>query len=253
MLVDTHCHLDFPEFDQDRDGVILRAKEKGITSFINIGSSLEGSKKSVELAARYKPVYATVGIHPHDADTAGEDAVTLIKALAAKSKVVAIGEIGLDYYKNYSRAQSQRKLFSGLASLAKELNLPMVIHNRQASEDTMAVLRPLLPHKIVMHCFAGDEAFLRHILGLGFFVSFTCNITYKKADALRALVKAAPLERMFLETDAPFLSPENHRGRRNEPMYIEVLAAEVARIKGIGKEEVAKVTTENATAFFNLQ
>ncbi|MEW6075453.1 MAG: TatD family hydrolase [Candidatus Omnitrophota bacterium] len=253
MLVDTHCHLDFPEFDQDRDDVILRAKEKGITSLINIGSSLNGSRKSVELAARYEPVYATVGIHPHDADAAGEDIVSLIRELAAKAKVVAIGEIGLDYYKNYSRSQNQYTLFSGLASLAKELDLPMVIHNRQAPEDTMAVLKPLLPHKIVMHCFAGDEAFLKHILDLGFFVSFTCNITYKKADALRALVKAAPLERMFLETDAPFLSPEGRRGRRNEPMYIEALAGEVARIKGISKEEVARATTENAVSFFNLQ
>ncbi|RJO65337.1 MAG: TatD family deoxyribonuclease [Candidatus Omnitrophota bacterium] len=253
MLVDTHCHLDFPEFDQDRDGVILRAKEKGITSIINIGSSLNGSRKSVELAACYEPVYAAVGIHPHDADTAGEEAVSLIRALAGKSKVVAIGEIGLDYYKNYSRTQNQYRLFSGLASLAKELNLPMVIHNRQASDDTIAVLKPLLPHKIVMHCFAGDESFLKHILDLGFFVSFTCNITYKKAAVLRELVKTVPLERMFLETDAPFLSPEGYRGRRNEPMYIDTLAEEVARIKGIRKEDVARATTENATAFFNLQ
>jgi TatD DNase family protein len=252
MLIDTHCHLDFPEFNQDRDEVIRRAREQDIGYIINIGSSLKGSAASLELSQKYGFIYATVGIHPHEADSFNpKDEVTL-RELAGKNKVVAIGEIGLDYYRNYSEAENQKKLFFSLINLAKNLNLPLVVHSREASGDTLAALREFMPLRAVVHCFSGDKDFLKDCLELGFSVSFTCNITYKKADRLREIVNLAPLDRIFLETDAPYLSPENLRGRRNEPLNVKLLAEEIARIKNTTKEEVASVTTANARRFFNL-
>ncbi len=252
MLVDTHCHLDFPEFDPDRSEVIERAKNDGIGYIVNIGSSLEGSKKALELSREYNFVYASVGLHPHEADKFNDGAKAVIAELAKNDKVAAIGETGLDYYKNYSKAENQKVLFKYLIKLAKDLNLPLVIHSRKAQEDTLNILKSELPVKAVVHCFSGDESFLKRCLDSGFLVSFTCNITYKKAQGLRDLVKSAPLESMMLETDAPFLPPEGLRGRRNEPAYVKLLADEVARIKGISVEEVSAITTENARRFFNL-
>jgi TatD DNase family protein len=252
MLIDTHCHLDFPEFDSDRDEVIRRSQENGVGYIINIGSSLQGSRASVELSKKYPCVYATVGLHPHEADRPEQNIEPVLSGLAKNDKVVAIGEIGLDYYKNYSRPENQKPLFISLVSLAKDLGLPLVIHNRQAQADTLGILKKAMPIKAVVHCFSGNENFLKECLDLGFFISFTCNITYKKADMQRALVKEAPLERLMLETDAPFLSPEGFRGRRNEPLYVKHLAAEIGRIKGIPVTEVEQATTQNAKVFFRL-
>ena len=252
MLVDTHCHLDFPEFDQDRDEVIKRANLSGIDYIINIGSSIEGSRKSLELAKKYACIYAAIGIHPHEADRSGKEAVREIRKLASGDKVVAIGEIGLDYYRNFSRQENQQPLFISLIELTKELGLPLVLHSRQAEEDTLKILRRYLPLNAVVHCFSGNESFLKQCLELGFFVSFTCNITYKKAENLRIVAKATPLDRIMLETDCPYLSPEGQRGKRNEPQAIKLLAEEIARIKAISAEEVANITTANAKRFFKL-
>jgi TatD DNase family protein len=252
-FVDTHCHLDFPEYDTDRDEVIQRARNQAVSYIINIGSSLEGSKKALELTKQYDFIYATVGFHPHEADKFDEKTESTLWDFARQDKVVAIGEIGLDYYKNYSKAENQRAVFVTLLKIARELNLPVVIHNRQAEDDTLKILKAAMPQKLVVHCFSGDTDFLKTCLGLGFYISFTCNITYRKADRLRELVGVTPLERLMLETDAPFLPPEGLRGRRNEPIYVKLLAEEIARIKGISLEEVAKVTTENAKRFFSLR
>lgn len=252
-LVDTHCHLDFPDFDQDRKQVIERARNQGLDYIINIGSSIEGSKKSLELSQQYDFIYAAVGLHPHEADKFNQQTKDVLEELARKDKVVAIGETGLDYYKNYSKAENQKSLFISLIQLAKDLSLPLVIHNRQAQEDVLRILKQALPQKAVVHCFSGDERFLKECLELGLFISFTCNITYKKAQGLRALVKLVPLDRLMLETDAPFLPPEGFRGKRNEPLYVKYLAQEVAKIKEISVDEVARVTTENAREFFKLK
>jgi TatD DNase family protein len=252
-FIDTHCHLDFPEFNQDRDAVIRRAKAEGIDYIINIGSSLKGSKASLELSRKYDFIYATVGIHPHDADSVNKEIKSEIEGLAGKEKVVAIGEIGLDYYRNFSRAENQKPLFNFLLNLGKDLNLPLVIHCRLAEDDTLKILKQNMPLNAVVHCFSGNEAFLKECLDLGLFISFTCNITYKKAQNLRDLVQVTPLERVFLETDAPYLSPEGFRGKRNEPMQVKILAEVIARIKQIGTEDVARVTTENAKRFFNIK
>ncbi|MDP2937623.1 MAG: TatD family hydrolase [Candidatus Omnitrophota bacterium] len=273
MLADTHCHLDFPEFDADRDEVIKRAKNEDIGYIINIGSSLLGSKKALELSQQYDFIYATVGLHPHEADKFDDEIRASIEKLAREDRVVAIGETGLDYYKNYSKTENQKTLFRYLVKLAKDSGLPLVIHSRQAQEDTLKILNEVLPIKAVVHCFSGDEDFLRKCLDLDFFISFTCNITYpaklskngrdpacgnkpverdNRAQNLRTLVKLTPLDRLMLETDAPFLSPEGLRGKRNEPAYVKFLAEEIARIKEIAFEEVARVTTDNARRFFNL-
>lgn len=253
MLIDTHCHLDFPEFDQDRDEVIRSLGDNGISYVINVGSSLEGSRQSLKLAERFACVYATVGIHPHEADKYSEESRKPIEELAKKDKVVAVGEIGLDYYKNYSSPKNQLLLFTSLVGLAKSLGLPVVIHSRQAQNDTLKVLKEAMPLEAVVHCFSGDDNFLKDCLGLGFFVSFTCNITYKKADGLRSLAKSVPQDKLMLETDAPFLAPEGLRGRRNEPKYVKILAEEIAAIKGISFEEISRVTSENAKRFFRLK
>lgn len=252
MLVDTHCHLDFPEFDPDRDEVIRRAKDNNVDFIINIGSSVEGSRRSVELSRRYPNIFSVVGIHPHEADTFSNSQREAVRELAADNKVVAIGETGLDYFKNFSQSSNQRLLFSSLLELAGEFNKPLVIHTRQAESDTLEILKNAMPLRAVVHCFSGDKSFLDECLKMGFFISFTCNITYKKADDLRKLVKAIPLERMMLETDAPYLSPDGFRGKRNEPMQIKLLAEFVARLKGTSLDEVAARTTENARNFFRF-
>lgn len=260
MFIDTHCHLDFPEFDKDREQVIQAAKQAGVDYIINIGSSLEGSKKSVALAKEHTDIYVTVGIHPHEADSFNEQKELAIRELLREEKVVAIGEIGLDYFlpagrqgKNYSQPQNQKILFKSLLGIAKDSGLPLVLHIRQAQTEVLEIIKDNLPLKAVVHCFSGDEDFLRKCLELSFFISFTCNITYPKAQNLRNLVKVTPLERLLLETDAPFLAPQELRGRRNEPAFVKLLAQEIAKLKAISLDEVASVTTANAKQFFNLR
>ena len=253
MFIDTHCHLDFPEFDSDREEVIERCKKNGIDYIINIGSSVSNSEASLLLAKSYDCIYATAGIHPHEADNFKPEWLDSIRRMAGEQKVVAIGEIGLDYYKNYSRKDNQLSLFKELVVLAKEFNLPLVIHSRQAEADTLRILKEVIPGKIVVHCFSGDQNFLKECLALGFYISFTCNITYKKAQGLRDIVKLAPLERMFLETDAPYLPPEGLRGKRNDPLNVKYVAQEIANIKQETIDRVAEVTTVNAKGFFDLK
>jgi TatD DNase family protein len=252
MLIDTHCHLDFPAFEPDRDQVIRRALEAGINYFINVGATLESSSAACALADRYSQVYATVGVHPHDADTFDSKAENRLKSLASEKKVVAIGETGLDYYRNLSSPENQRQAFFRQMALAKDLNLPLVIHCRLAEAETLQILKSLLPLQAVVHCFSGDENFLKACLDCGFFISYTCNITYKKSSALREMVGLTPLDRLMLETDAPYLSPEGFRGKRNEPAQIKLLADEVSRIKGVSFAKIANQTTQNAKDFFKL-
>lgn len=253
QLIDTHCHLDFPEFDKNRVDVIERARGKGVYCAINIGSSVEGSRKSVELSRKSDYFYSTVGIHPHEADAIGDDAVGIIRNLAKEERVVAIGEIGLDYFKHFSKPENQLPLFISQLRLAKELNLPLVLHTREAKVDTLRILKEAMPLKAVVHCFSGDKDFLNECLDLGLFISFTCNITYKKAAGLRDMVKLTPIDRLMLETDAPYLSPEGFRGIVNEPMQIRLLAEFISNLRGEGLEEIASKTTENAVRFFNLR
>lgn len=251
-LIDTHAHIDYPDFEQDRDAMISRAFDAGIKYIINVGPTIEGSVNSVALAAKYPGVFAAVGIHPHDADTTPVGYADVITGLCSQKKVVALGEIGLDYCKNYSKPENQRELFKTLLTVAKKVNLPVVLHSRQADHDTLSIVKDCMPLKAVVHCFSGDERFLQDCLSLGFMISFTCNITYKKAESLRQVVRNVPLERMMLETDAPYLSPEGYRGKRNEPLFVRHLAEQIALLRGISLEEICRVTTANAKIFFNL-
>ncbi|MFH0876681.1 MAG: TatD family hydrolase [Candidatus Omnitrophota bacterium] len=255
MLIDTHCHLDFPQFDADRDYVLKRAHEAGVDIVVNIGSSLRGSLESVRLARHYPEVFASVGLHPHDAKDFSQDSFAKIKALAQEKKVVAIGEVGLDYFRNLSEPKVQEDVFRRFLALAGEVNLPLIVHCRQAEDEILQIFQESQSLKIpgvVVHCFSGSQDFLQKCLDLGFFVSFTCNITYKKSVALKELVRVAPLDRIFLETDAPYLPPEGKRGMRNEPAAVRDLAQEIAWLKGIDFEMVCAQTTQNAKQFFKI-
>lgn len=253
MLIDTHCHLDFPEFSSDLPDVVKRAQESGVNYMINVGSSLQGSINSVNLANTYPNIFAAAGCHPHDSRDFSEEDLEKIKSLAKSDKVVAIGEIGLDYYRNLSPQAEQKKVFISLLRLAKDLGLPAVIHSREAREDTLQIMGEEGIKNAIVHCFGGDMIFLEACVKMGYFISFTCNVTYKKAQNIRDAVKSAPLERICLETDAPYLSPEGRRGKRNEPAFVRGLAEEVAGIKGLSVEEIAQATTQNAKSFFNLK
>ncbi len=255
MIIDTHCHLDFSEFDSDRPQALAAAKAAGVEVLIDVGSSLEGSRRAVALSRQYAEVFATVGIHPHDAKTCDEAAFAEIEKLVREPKVVAIGEVGLDYYRNLSEPAAQREVFGRFLALAARAVKPLVVHCRNAESDMLRMLTPEAMKGIpgiVVHCFSGSRDFLSACLDMGFFVSFTANITYKKADSLRDLVRSVPLERMFLETDAPYLSPEGKRGRRNEPANVVEVAREISRIKGVDIAAVCAETTENARRFFKI-
>lgn len=251
-MIDTHCHLDFPDFNDDRDIVVKRAKEAGIEYIVNVGASLESSRASLDLARKYEFIYCAVGVHPHEADAVNARIKSGIEALSRQDKVVAIGETGLDYYRNYSGHDNQKALFIWLIELGKKRGFPLVIHNRQADEQVLNILREHQVSKGVVHCFSGSEDFLKGCLDLGLFISFTCNITYKKAENLRRLIELIPVERIMLETDAPYLSPDGFRGRRNEPVNVKYAALEIAKLKGLSLEEAGKITTDNARRFFNF-
>lgn len=255
MLIDTHCHLDFKDFENDRNVVIERSRANGIRFIINVGSSLEGTRRSIELAEKNDFIYAAVGIHPHEADNFKEGDLDFFVKLLDMPKVVAVGEIGLDYYKNVSSKDNQKKLFIKLLGKAKDRDLPVIIHDREAHKDILIILKDIMGNSIkgVMHCFSGDERFLEKCLGIGLFVSFTCNLTFKNAVKLREIAKLVPMDRLLLETDAPFLAPQIFRGRRNEPGYVRYLAEEIVKIKDLSFEEVADITTDNAKRLFELR
>ena len=255
MLIDTHCHLDFKDFEADRNTVLKRSRDSGVGVIINVGSSIEGTARSIKLAAENDFVYAAAGIHPHEADRVAETDIKLFAEFLSKPKVVAVGEIGLDYYRNISSKDNQKKLFGELLLKAKEKSLPLIIHNRESHQDMMDILSNVMGSSVsgVMHCFSGDETFLKKCLDMGFFISFTCNITYKNAEKLREVAKLVPMDRLLIETDAPFLAPQDFRGKRNEPAYVRYVAEEIVRIKGMSFEEVAMVTTYNAQRLFKIE
>lgn len=255
-LIDSHAHLDFPDFDQDRDAVLRAAAEVGVETIITIGAGdgVGSSRKAIELAEEAPQLYATVGIHPHDAKLLNEKTLADLQALVERSdKVKAIGEIGLDFAKMRSEKTIQIKAFREQLQLALDLNLPVVIHDREAHAETLALLREKTrPAGGVLHCFSGDLRLAEDALALGFFISIPGVVTFKNARTLTEVVRTIPLERMVLETDCPFLAPEPHRGKRNQPAYVRHVAEAVARLRGLTCDDVARVTTQNAARLFNL-
>ena len=255
MLIDTHCHLDFPEFSNDLEDILKRALKADVKYMINVASSLEGSRASAKLSSSIDCVFASLGIHPHHADMAKEEDLKVIEELFnSNKKAVAIGEVGLDFYRNLSSKERQKKLFLSFLELKKKLNLPIIIHSRDSAKETLDILKEevSLPIDGVMHCFSQDTDYMKKVLDLGLHISFTCNLTFKNASRLREVAKCVPLERLLLETDAPFLAPQEFRGQRNEPAYIVYLVDIFSEILKIPKEKVAEVTTENADKLFKL-
>lgn len=256
MLIDTHAHLDFSDFDAEREEVIARAAEAGVKHIINVSSDLRGCLASLELIKKYENIFASIGIHPHSAAQINEEDFQRIPGFLKNKKVVAVGEVGLDYYRNLSPHDKQRELFSRFIGLSLDSQLPLIIHSREAEADTISILKSGAAGaniKGVVHCFSGSRNFCQECLDLGLYISFTCNVTYKKSEALRELVKYIPSDRLLLETDCPYLSPEGMRGKRNEPTNVKLLAQFIADLKGCSLEEIAKNTTDNAIRLFRLE
>jgi len=253
IFIDTHAHLDFPEYSSDLEAVIGRAAEAGIRFLIDVGTDPHKSARAVEIAEKYDGVFAAVGVHPHYAGKMTEEDWHHLEALVSHRKVVAIGEIGLDYYRLASPKDEQKALFLRLITLARNVPLPVIIHSRDAHEDTLAILKESAGHLVgVMHCFSGDESLAREVLEMGFYISFAGNITFPKAEGLRRVARFVPIERLLLETDSPFLAPQVHRGKRNEPAWVIELAKALAEIKDLSLEDVARITTLNAYQLFGV-
>jgi len=254
-LVDSHCHLDFNRFDKDREAVIAAAEKAGLVAIINPGVSLETSRAAVTLAEKYPLVYAAVGVHPHDAKTFTPQTAAELRKLARRPKVVAIGEIGLDYYRNLSPHDIQRQAFTAQLELAAELNLPVIIHNREATEDTFAILQDWTAgarrnQRGVLHSYSAGPEWLEPTLELGFSIGISGPVTFPQARRLQRVAQTVPLERLLVETDAPFLTPSPHRGRRNQPAYVRYVAEKIAELRGIPLQQLGEQTTQNVFELF---
>jgi TatD DNase family protein len=240
------------EFDADRDEALARAKAAGIELMVTVGYHLEASQKAVEAAQRYPQVYASVGVHPHDArhyDDATEEALL---SLAKHQKVVAIGEAGLDFYRDRSPRVAQAEAFRRQIRLAKEQHLPLIVHDREAHRETMQILKEEQAEAVVLHCFSGDLAMAEEAWARGYYISIAGPVTYPKNEALREVVRKARPDRLVLETDCPYLPPQAFRGQRNEPAHLLHTAHEVARLLGMSLDELGRLTTENARRLFRL-
>jgi TatD DNase family protein len=258
-LIDSHAHLDMPHFDADRDAVIARAKEAGVTAMLTLGVDGPSSQRAVELARQYDGVYAAVGIHPHEAKHATPEVYKVLMGLARereRSHLIAWGEIGLDYHYDHSPRDMQQREFRRQIRMARELDLPVCIHSRDAHDDVIAILdeEMAIDAGVVMHCFSGDEQVARRCLDLGYYLSFAGPVTFTNARTLPAVVPLVPDDRLLIETDSPYLSPHPWRGRehRNEPARVVIIAARLAELRGISVEDVGRVTTHNFQRLFPL-
>ncbi len=252
MLVDSHCHLDFPEFSPELDAVLLRARNAGVGHFLTISTGLKRFLAVRAVAETAADIHCTVGVHPHEAAEEPLDGPDVLLAHSAHRKVVGFGESGLDFYYNHSPREAQIANFRAHIAAAREANLPLVVHTRDAEDDTIAILteeQAAGAFSGVIHCFTGTARLAGAALELGFYISVSGIATFKKADVLRATLKEVPLNRLLVETDAPYLAPQPTRGKRNEPAYIVHTAAMLAELKGISSAEMADATTEN---FFRL-
>ncbi len=263
MFIDTHAHLNFPEYKGEVGAVIARAKSCGVGKIINVGVDLETSKKSVELARHYPEIYASIGLHPHSSLDLDMEVRPYLTTLAGHKKVVAVGEIGLDYYylkrsskfANCPKRDDQIFCFEQMLDLALELRLPVIVHSREADTDIYAILKSYSGAlRGVIHCFSGDYDFAKKMLDLNFLISFTGNITYKKPnDEVLEAIKKIPLGSIMIETDCPYLAPEPYRGQRNEPAYVIEVAQKIADIKKIPLATVENSTTKKAIQFFGIE
>ena len=259
MLIDSHVHLDDARYNPDRAEIFSRAQEAGVEAFITIGCDLATSRAAVELADRHENIYATVGVHPHEVKHIEDPWYQELRELAKHPKVVGYGEIGLDFHYDHSPREIQRQRFREQIQLAKEIQLPMVIHTREAQNDTITILQEEHALEVggVFHCFSGDAWLAKEALDLGFYLSFSGIITFPNASMLREIVQTVPEDRLLIETDAPYLTPVPFRGKRNESAYVKKVAEKIAEVrKGTAPsalEQIAEITTSNAKRLFNLR
>lgn len=254
MFFDSHAHLDDERFDKDRDNVIKRAKQNKIQYILNPGADLNTSIRAVNLAEKYPMIYAAVGVHPHNVKDMDEDTIEILKALSNREKVVAIGEIGLDFHYNHSPRDDQRKWFRKQIELAKEVNLPIIIHDREAHGEIFNILKgyDVANSGCVMHCYSGSVEMAREYVKMGVYISLAGPVTFKNARKAYEVAKEIPLEWLLIETDSPYLTPTPYRGKRNEPAYVRYVAQKIAEAKEISVEEVAHQTTLNTKKLFRL-
>jgi len=252
-LIDSHCHLDFPDFADELDAVVERASAAGVERIVTIGTKVGTTGQLVEIAERHKGVFFTVGTHPHEAARPDAEDYDAMRRFAAHEKCVGIGEAGLDYHYNFAPPELAKLVFRGQIALARELALPLVVHTREAEDDTAAILTDEMGKggfSAIMHCFTSSRALAEAALGLGFMISFSGVVTFKNSGDLRAIARDAPLDRILIETDAPYLAPAPYRGKRNEPAYVAETARVVADAKGLAIDEIAEATRANALRIF---
>jgi TatD DNase family protein len=253
MLIDSHAHLEMKEFDSDREEVIRRARKEGINYIITVGTNLFFSRKAVSLAHQYENIYAAIGVHPHDVAKTSNKTFDNLRLLASEKKVIAYGEIGLDFFRNVSPYEKQFEMFNQQLELVKELNLPVIIHDREAHKEILQMVKASGLRHGVFHCFSGDYNMAKECMDLGFYISVPGVVTFNKADKMHNVVRHIPLDFLLLETDCPYLAPVPHRGKRNEPSFIIHTAKKVAEIKGMDWEDVAQKTTLNTKKLFRLE
>jgi TatD DNase family protein len=253
-LIDTHCHLTFEGLAENVAAVIERSKAAGVTGWITVGTDPQHNRKAIELAERFENMYAAVGIHPHDAKTVTADILKELRELTHSNKVVAIGETGLDYHYNFSSHDEQRKVFAEHLKIAAELNLPVIIHCREAFDETMEILEQFGDaKKVVFHCFSGSAEQVKIVLDCGFYISFTGVVTFKNAEKTRRAAEVVPLDRLMVETDCPYMSPEPMRKQKiNEPALMIHTARRLAELKGIGLGDFAEAVTATSKTFFGI-
>lgn len=257
VLVDSHAHIGARAFNKDRNEVVERARKAGVAAIVDVGSDLESSETAIALTQQYEEVYAVVGFHPHNAAGMANGDVDKLAGLAAEPKVVAIGEIGLDFYRNLSPQDDQVDALERQLALAEELGLPVVIHSRNAHEEVLGILtrwagRSRLDRPLgVLHCFSGDTSLAEKYVDMGFFISIAGPVTYRNSHAPE-IARNVPLEKLVIETDCPYLAPEPYRGKRNEPSYVSLVADRIGQIRGMPREAVAEQTVENALRLFRL-
>ncbi len=251
-MIDTHCHLDMKEFDPDRDAVIRRAREAGFEALVTVGSDLDGTIRAMKIAEKYDFIYASIGIHPHDAGHFTDKTYSDLFEWSKKEKVVAIGETGLDYHYDHSPREIQQEVFRRHLRLAGETGLPVIIHTREAKEDTLRILRESGINNGVIHCFSGDAEMAEEAMEMGFYISFAGPVTFKKAAGLKETALIIPDDYLLTETDAPYLSPVPFRGKRNEPAYMEHTLRHIADLRGISFDDAARITTLNAKRLFGI-
>ena len=252
-LFDTHAHYDSRQFDPDRDVVLSALPGQGVELVVNPGCDLPSSRKAIEIAERYPFVYAAVGVHPEDCGDWAEGDVDELRALAAHPKVVAIGEIGLDYYWKDNPRELQQRVFRSQLALAQELDLPVIVHDREAHGDCLDIVREFPQVRGVFHCFSGSAEMAAELVKLGWMISFTGVLTYKNARRALEAAQAVPLERLMIETDSPYMAPVPHRGERNHSGYVGLICERLGSLKGVSPEECSRITGENGRRFFQIR